>query len=229
MADRATASTWSVCLTTSYAKAAGLAKTPLSPDVRDPATGLVLPRTKQFASSKTGLVCLGVGVRVKSVAFVNVNVYTVGLYVEPKGARKALKSYAGRDPEELSKDKSVYRVLGGAGDFSKYLHLVFARSVGAQKVVDAFTAVKGVNQDVLDKFSSLTMEGVGKSINREESVTLGWEGKDRLVVLVRDKEIGSVIDESLPASVFNLFLGSDPVSPVAKTAFAEGVPAFLAS
>lgn len=74
-----------------------------------------------------------------------------GLYVEPKGARKALKSYAGRDPQELSKDKSVYRVLGGAGDFSKYLHLVFARSVGAQKVVDAFTAVKGVNQDVLDK------------------------------------------------------------------------------
>lgn len=59
------------------AKAAGLAKTPLSPDVRDPATGLVLPRTKQFASSKTGLVCLGVGVRVKSVAFVTVNVYTV--------------------------------------------------------------------------------------------------------------------------------------------------------
>lgn len=79
------------------------------------------------------------------------------------------------------------------------------------------------------RFSSLTMEGVGKSIDREESVTLGWEGKDRLVVLVRDKEIGSVIDETLPASVFSLFLGSDPVSPVAKTAFAEGVPAFLAS
>lgn len=42
-------------------------------------------------------------------------------------------------------------MLGQAGGFSKYLHLVFARSVGAQKVVDALTSVQGVGRDVLDR------------------------------------------------------------------------------
>lgn len=74
-----------------------------------------------------------------------------GLYVEAKGARGALKKYAGSDPAALSKDKSLFKVLGQPGGFAKYLHLVFARSVGAQKVVDALTSVKGVGQDVLDR------------------------------------------------------------------------------
>lgn len=76
---------------------------------------------------------------------------TTALYVDPKGARGALKKYAGSDPASLSKDKSLFKVLGQAGGFAKYLHLVFARSVGAQKVVDALTAVKGVGKDVLDR------------------------------------------------------------------------------
>ena len=71
--------------------------------------------------------------------------------MDPKGARGALKRYAGSDPASLSKDKSLFKVLGQAGGFSKYLHLVFARSVGAQKVVDALTSVKGVGKDVLDR------------------------------------------------------------------------------
>lgn len=50
----------------------------LSKEVKDPATGLVLPRTKRFPPSKAVLTCLGVGVRAKSIAIAKVNVYTVG-------------------------------------------------------------------------------------------------------------------------------------------------------
>ena len=125
------------------------AATPLSKDVKDAATGLTLPRTKRF--SKATLTCLGVGVRAKSIAVAKVNVYTVGLYVDPKGARGSLEKYAGVDPKALSKDRTLYKTLGQAGGFTKYLHLVFARSVGAQKVVDALTSVKGVREDVLTK------------------------------------------------------------------------------
>lgn len=70
---------------------------------------------------------------------------------------------------------------------------------------------------------------VGASIGKGESVTLGWEGKDRMVILVRDKPAGTVVDAALPKAVFDLYLGSSPISPAAKTAFAEGVPAFLSS
>lgn len=73
------------------------------------------------------------------------------------------------------------------------------------------------------------LDSVGASIGKGESVTLGWEGKDKMVVLVRDKAVGTVVDAALPKAVFDLYLGSSPVSPAAKAAFAEGVPAFLAS
>lgn len=124
--------------------------TPPQPtEVKDPVTGLTLPRTKRF--SKMDLTCLGVGVRYKSLGVANVNVYTVGLYVEPKGARGSLKKYAGADPKALRKDDALFKTLGQAGGFSKCLHLVFARSVGAHKVVDALTSVKGVREEILTK------------------------------------------------------------------------------
>lgn len=136
--------------TAAWSKSKGLglgASTPLSKEVRDAATGLSLPRTKRF--TRSDLTCLGVGVRAKSIAIAKVSVYTVGLYVEPKGARGALKKYAGSDPASLRSNASLFKVLGEAGGFHKYLHLVFARGVAAQKVVDALTSVKGVREDVL--------------------------------------------------------------------------------
>lgn len=129
----------------------------LSEEIKDPATGLALPRTKRF--SKSDLTCLGVGVRAKSIAVAKVNVYTVGLYVEPKGARGALNKYIGSDPAGLTKDSSVFKILGSAG-FNKYLHLVFARSVGAKKVVEALTSVKGVHKDVLDRLDKRRGQGL---------------------------------------------------------------------
>lgn len=124
--------------------------TALSKEVRDAATGLSLPRTKKF--TKSDLLCLGVGVRAKSIAIAKVNVYTVGLYVDPKGARGALKKFAGADPGELKGDGSLFKILGQPGGFTKYLHLVFARSVTAQKVVDALTSVQGVDEKILERY-----------------------------------------------------------------------------
>lgn len=60
-------------------------------------------------------------------------------------------------------------------------------------------------------------------------MSLGWEGKDKMIVVVRDKVAGTVTNAALPKAVFDLYLGANPVSPAAKAAFAEGVPAFLRS
>lgn len=75
-----------------------------------------------------------------------------------------------------------------------------------------------------NRFSSLILGAIGKNIGKGETISLGWEGKDRMVVIVRDEVAGTVYDPSLPKAVFNMYLGSDPVSPPAKAAFAEGVP-----
>lgn len=94
---------------------------------------------------------------------------TTGLYVDPKGARGALKKFAGSDPASLRKDKSLFKVLGQAGGFSKYLHLVFARSVGAQKVVDALTSVNGVGKGVLDRWVWVVVVVVGRRGRRRHA------------------------------------------------------------
>lgn len=73
------------------------------------------------------------------------------------------------------------------------------------------------------------LQAVGKNIGKGESISLGWEGKDKLVVLVRDKQAGTVTDAALPKAIFDLYLGSNPVSREAKAAFAQGVPALLSS
>ncbi len=56
-------------------------KTPLSKEVRDPATGIVFQRKKRFPLSKADLTCLGVGVRAKNLGITKVNVYSVGEFV----------------------------------------------------------------------------------------------------------------------------------------------------
>lgn len=75
----------------------------------------------------------------------------------------------------------------------------------------------------------MMLDAVGNNVGVGETVSLGWEGKDKMVVFVRDKMVGTVVDAALPQAVFDLYLGSRPVSPEAKHAFAEGVPAFLSS
>ncbi|CAM9518047.1 unnamed protein product, partial [Sphacelaria rigidula] len=126
----------------------------LSKQLTDKSTGIKMPRHKKFW--KSGMTCLGVGVRAKSIAVAKVNVYAVGLYVETKPAKHALKKFGDDDPIKLRTDDSVFDALGvhnsfGAG-FKKYLHLVFARSVSAAKVVDSLTALKGVNKETLDRY-----------------------------------------------------------------------------
>ncbi len=92
--------------------------------------------------------------------------HATGLYVEGKGARSALKKFADLDPHSASKDKDLFKVLGQAGGFSKYLHLIFARGVGAQRVVDAFTSVKDVDQEVLNMCVGLAGGGTARSGGR---------------------------------------------------------------
>lgn len=73
------------------------------------------------------------------------------------------------------------------------------------------------------------LDAVGDIVRKGETISLGWEGKDKMVVLVRDQPAGTVVDAALPKAVFDLYLGASPVSPAAKAAFAEGLPSFLAS
>ncbi|CAM9813777.1 unnamed protein product, partial [Chrysoparadoxa australica] len=197
--------------------------------VEDPATGVTFARHGSFG--KGGSIkayCMGAGVRAKALVVANVNVYSAALYVEPKGAAKALASFSGTPSKTLANSKNFYGALMQPG-FAKFVQLKFVRSVGAQKIVDALTAISDVSAEALESFSSMLLGGIGGAIKSGETITLGWSSKDVLLVSVRGKPLGEVKDAKLPAAVFDLYLGDAPVSPAAKAAWAAGVEGLMAS
>ncbi|CAM9579592.1 unnamed protein product, partial [Phaeothamnion confervicola] len=178
----------------------------VSNEVKEPATGIALPRRLAFNGNQ--LTLLGVGVRQKAIAVVSVNVYAVGLYLPQQSAAKALSRFSGAVPGALAGDASYYSALSALPQ--KYLHLIFARAVAAHK-----------------RFTSLLLTAVGAVGPRQgQSISLGADG-GTMVVLSDGKFIGEVKDAALAAAVFDLYVGKEPVSPAAKEAFASGLGGFL--
>jgi hypothetical protein len=92
------------------------------------------------------------------------------------------------------------------GLFTRYLQLQFARTVGTDKIVEALTAVQGVDSAAVDQFSSLLTSALPKGIAAGHTLSLGWEGKDTLAVLVNGKQAGEVKDAALPGAVYEVRL-----------------------
>lgn len=87
--------------------------------------------------------------------------------------------------------------------------LVFARNVGAAKVVDALTSISGVEKPVLDQFSKAMLGAIGGSIDTNEVISLGWSPKDgSLWAEVRGKNVGSWKSAQLGKGIFDLYLGA---------------------
>jgi Chalcone isomerase like len=101
---------WSTLWSTSSDKiAAGSTCESSSSVVTEPATGITLPRAEKFGASELSL--LGVGVRAKTLVMIKVNVYAVGLYVEPKAAAKALARFTKEEPSKLQSNAAFYEAL----------------------------------------------------------------------------------------------------------------------
>uniref|UniRef100_A0A0G4GWT2 Chalcone isomerase domain-containing protein n=1 Tax=Chromera velia CCMP2878 TaxID=1169474 RepID=A0A0G4GWT2_9ALVE len=199
-----------------------LAGFPLAAILTDAATGLDFETDVSFPSSPK-MTLLGAGVRAKALLGpIAVNVYSVGLYVEPSKARQTLSGFKTIEEAELAKKEDFYKALMKE-DLPKAMHLKFARSVGASKIVEALTSLNGVPEESLSKFSKLLLDSIGSSIGYKETVTLSSSKPDTLDVIVRGKHAGSVRDSKLPKAFFDLYLGKNPVSSEAKKAFASRV------
>eukprot|EP00466_Bigelowiella_natans_P013353 jgi/Bigna1/75407/fgenesh1_pg.34_\ len=97
----------------------------------------IFPFESKGLSTESGML-LGVGIRLKKVVGVNFKVYAVGFYVNPAGARSALRAHQGESLESLRKNEKFYSKLTNPSNFRKTLELKFLRSVGKEKLVDTF-------------------------------------------------------------------------------------------
>lgn len=124
--------------------ALGIASALGAQELAEPQTGVRFPLTSQ------GQALLGLGLRVKKVAFVKVKVYVVGLYVSEAVLSGPLAAHRGHPASpELFRDL-VW------GDFDKHLVLRFVRDLERERIQTAMRSALAGRTDalLLDQFVS---------------------------------------------------------------------------
>lgn len=207
--------------------------------VQEASSGVEFPE-----ESCHGLKCIGAGVRVKKVAFINVNVYAFALYVEAAAAKAELAAGAS--------------LLSGA--FDKALCLEFVRDVDATTFWEAldeavkpriarlatdaatasdadgnFMAEVAEAAEVEEEKASDDLLELGEFFMKKNKLTKGtqvllrtMDGKalqitsgaagsqNVLASNTADLEFSSAM---LTEALFDVYLGDDPISPDAKATF----------
>ncbi len=188
----------------------------------DIATGAHIHQIETFPGTEFSVECIGVGMRAKPImGLVSVNIYTVALYVEREEIKKGLKGGG----KSLSSSPLTNELLNGS--FRMVAHLDFVRTVGVDNVADGLSSLKGVADEPLAAFRKAIVESVGTEIKARETISLVWLQHSELLVIVRGQIATKIVDSNLPAAVFDLYLGEDPVSLPAKRSFEDGLKKML--
>uniref|UniRef100_A0A7S3QJQ2 Chalcone-flavonone isomerase family protein n=1 Tax=Dunaliella tertiolecta TaxID=3047 RepID=A0A7S3QJQ2_DUNTE len=216
------------------------------PVVREEGAGVEFPLAQKFWEGDV-FRCLGASTRNKKIMFLSVKVYTVACYVE---AEKCARELGIRDRGgyfEASKDNSddafCSAVLDGA--FHKCILVRLVRDVSGEMFAGALndTLVPRMKlageMDKLEEFKAIFQ---GKNLVEGTEVAMFWNvGTDELDVLVTppqqqgfrdyanlqpEKKIKS---SSLSRGLFEVFLGEDSVTPLARIEWAKGARNLLES
>uniref|UniRef100_A0A7S2S0W0 Chalcone-flavonone isomerase family protein n=1 Tax=Rhizochromulina marina TaxID=1034831 RepID=A0A7S2S0W0_9STRA len=194
------------------------------PPLEEATTGITLPGQLDFpgADGKPLLMCgLGCGPRLKKIGPLNVKVYAIGLYVEA-GAAKAL--------EPFKSDSSSPALFEALFDQEKFfvrkVLLTFARGVSSKQVTDAIAENLKAHLDekILEKFGTTLASGIGKSLDKGESIFFAWTAPESLVIGVRGKATGELSHPKLPYILFRGFLGPNTPIPPLRSSTAQGLP-----
>jgi len=194
--------------------------------VTEPATGLPLP-SEITASPESTLSLLGCGVRVKKLGMISVNVYALGIYMDAHAAKPHLSAFTSGQPDP----KLFEALLSKESFFPRMLNMVFARGVSAKQVADALGEKLKPNlpADVFDQFSNTVITGLGKGLNKGQSLAFLWSAPEHVSVIVNGNPAGDITHERLPRMLHRGFLGDDPSVPEAKAAIPAGVARLLSA
>lgn len=176
----------------------------------------------------------GTGVRTRSIF--KVKVYTFGLYVNGEGARTALAPWRAKSAAEMAADASLYNELL-KGSFSMTIRLVMARDVGARQMAEAFD---GALAPRVAQAAERRMPGGAEALGRfrafftselrnNTELLFTWAPGDRLLVSIGGRQIGEIENRALAWALFDVYLGSSPISPEGKRTVIARLPEVIAS
>eukprot|EP00316_Scyphosphaera_apsteinii_P009092 CAMPEP_0119335536 /NCGR_PEP_ID=MMETSP1333-20130426/89796_1 /TAXON_ID=418940 /ORGANISM="Scyphosphaera apsteinii, Strain RCC1455" /LENGTH=253 /DNA_ID=CAMNT_0007346109 /DNA_START=23 /DNA_END=784 /DNA_ORIENTATION=+ len=163
---------------------------------------------------------IGGGTRLK---YNVVKIYAVGVYMDAAGAKRALKPYLGLAAGALQKQAGFYKAVIEAR-FAKALLLYFHRSVGSSAVVDALrdSLAPRLKAPSLAKFREVLQQMLGDSVPKGSQLFFSCRG-DNLHMSVSSSSSPLLMqDKTICAALFDVYLGSSPISMQAKEGFTLG-------
>jgi hypothetical protein len=177
---------------------------------------------------------MGTGLRDRTVF--RVKVYAFGLYVDPAGAREALRPFAGNAASRLERDKRFFKRLLDL-DFAMTLRLVMTRNVDGNDVAEAFDAalrsrIAEVSKTGGDPAAEAALETF-RSYFDVDRVSTGTEivfscrNDGRLTSSVGGEERTPIDSRPLCRALFDVYLGENPISNAGKRSIVAGFPALL--
>lgn len=199
----------------------------------EPATGISYPPDFCVLTKKHCPQLAGAGVRAKRIlGLKNINVYTVGMYVDASGAKKALHKYKGSSVDGLMANQKAFDELVDNTHFEKSLRLVI--SFGSLKRAQFINALEERLKPALNKAKepASTMQAFeklfdGVTFRKGTEVAFATHHKGQLVTQIDGKQVGTIQSPALVKALFDIYVGSDPVSSDAKRSIGKGLAALL--
>eukprot|EP00877_Chromochloris_zofingiensis_P006740 jgi/Chrzof1/2319/Cz11g10250.t1 len=158
-------------------------------------------------------------------------VYALGLYVDAAAAKRALHKYRSQPESELVSEQKLYDDLVSADSFEKTLRLVIsygslkrAQFVNALEERLAPPLTQAGASAVLKDFQSLFDD---VNFKKGTEITFTTQGKNKLVTKVDGQQKAVIDSPVLVRSLFDIYLGTDPVSEDAKLSFGKGLAALI--
>ena len=168
----------------------------------------------------------GVGVRVKTIGPVKAKVYSAGLYA-PKGAVVSkCKGIKCDSASSLAKSKDFENVFVKPG-FEKTIKLRMARTVGAEKMVDAISdslspRLNGKDPKALDRFKEILLDGL-KDGGAKNDMVFSFKCGKKLSIGINGKHRGDIGSPALANAFTAVYMDSNSVSPALKNDVANTV------
>ena len=177
----------------------------------------------KFPIELNAQVLTGTGIRTRTIA--KVKVYAFGLYVDQAGARSALGAWRGHSPSDLRRDQKVYDELL-KGPFPMTLRLVMTRDVGADQMGSAFEEALSPrmtgNTEALARFRALFTTDLKKGTE-----LLFARSGSTLKVTIGGQVAGEIDNAVLGWALFDVYLGTKPISKEGKETILDRLPEVL--
>ncbi|GFR51217.1 hypothetical protein Agub_g13590 [Astrephomene gubernaculifera] len=197
----------------------------------EPATGYEFPLEYCYLRTKQCPSLAGLGVRSKRIVIKDINVYALGIYVDATAARSSLAAFKKRPAEDLERDQAFYDAVVSSPNVEKTLRLVIS-----SRLVDNKKFVEALEEQLVPRLKKAGEPGAIDAFRNQfdrisfsEGMEVVFSSTDNknLAVKVAGEQKGVICSPALCSSLFDIYLGSDPVSKDAKATFGRSLAAAL--